>query len=60
MNGSSAYLDPPTLVLLLGGMAVALVTLVAGLNGRAPGRVTVGLTALLQAAVLAGEIAPLG
>ncbi|WP_122263474.1 hypothetical protein [Ornithinimicrobium cerasi] len=53
MNGSSAYLDPPTLVLLLGGMAVALVTLVAGLNGRAPGRVTVGLTALLQAAVLA-------
>lgn len=53
MTGSSAYLDPPTLALLLGGMAVALVALVAGLNGRPPGRLTVGLTALLQAGVLA-------
>lgn len=52
MTGSSAYLDPPTLAMLLGGTAVALVALVAGLRGRAPGRVTVGLTVLLQAAVL--------
>lgn len=53
MTGSSNYLDAPTLALLLGGMVVALVALVAGLNGRPPGRITVGLTALLQAGVLA-------
>lgn len=53
MSDSSSYLDPPTLTLLVGGMVVALVALVAGLNGRPPGRVTVGLTALLQAGVLA-------
>lgn len=53
MTDSSSYLDPPTLTLLVGGMVVALVALVAGLNGRPPGRVTVGLTALLQAGVLA-------
>lgn len=53
MTGSSSYLDAPTLALLLGGMVVALVALVAGLNGRPPGRITVGLTALLQAGVLA-------
>lgn len=52
MTGSSAYLDPPTLAMLLAGMVVALVALVAGLAGRAPGRVTVGLTVLLQAGVL--------
>lgn len=49
----SAYLDPPTLALLLGGLAIALLCLVAGLNGRPPGRVTLGLTWLLQAAVVA-------
>lgn len=53
MTGSSAYLDPPTLTILLGGMAIALVALVAGLNGRPPGRVTIGLTLLLQVGVLA-------
>ena len=50
---SSAYLDLPTLVLLVGGMVIAVVALVAGLNGRAPGRVTIGLTLLLQAGVVA-------
>lgn len=50
---SSAYLDLPTLVLLVGGMVIAVVALVAGLNGRPPGRVTIGLTLLLQAGVVA-------
>ena len=57
---SSAYLDPPTLVLLLGGMAIALLCLVAGLNGRPPGRVTVGVTMLLQAGVVAYVASYLG
>ncbi|WP_298750560.1 hypothetical protein [uncultured Serinicoccus sp.] len=52
-TGSSAYLDPPTLAVLVGGLAIALVCLLAGLNGRSPGRVTVGLTLLLQAGVVA-------
>ncbi|GGK65054.1 hypothetical protein [Ornithinimicrobium pekingense] len=52
-GGSSAYLDAPTLALLVGGLGLALVCLVSGLNGRAPGRLTVGLTALLQLGVLA-------
>lgn len=51
-GGSSAYLDAPTLTLLVGGLVVALLCLVSGLNGRAPGRVTVGLTAVLQVGVL--------
>lgn len=51
-GGSSAYLDAPTLTLLVGGLAVALLCLVSGLNGRAPGRLTVGSTALLQLGVL--------
>ncbi|MFK5634609.1 MULTISPECIES: hypothetical protein [unclassified Ornithinimicrobium] len=52
-DGSSAYLDPPTTALLVAGMVIALLCLVSGLNGRAPGRVTVGLMVLLQAGVLA-------
>lgn len=53
MTGSSTtYLDPPTLTVLLGGMVIALVCLVSGLNGRAPGRLTVGLTWALQLGVL--------
>lgn len=53
MNGGTTdYLDPLTLTLLVGGMLIALVALVAGLNGRAPGRVTVALMVLLQAGVL--------
>ncbi|MFX0538241.1 hypothetical protein ACQBAT_11125 [Ornithinimicrobium sp. Y1847] len=50
---SSTYLDPPTTALLVGGLLVAVVTLIAGLNGRRPGKVTIGLTLLLQAAVIA-------
>ncbi|WP_130013041.1 hypothetical protein [Serinicoccus sediminis] len=50
---SSAYLDVPTLAVLVGGMVVAVACLLAGLNGRAPGKVTVGLTLLLQAGVVA-------
>jgi cytochrome bd-type quinol oxidase subunit 2 len=50
---SSAYLDAPTLAILVGGLAVALLCLVRGLNGRAPGRVEVALTALLQLGVVA-------
>lgn len=45
---ASAYLDPPTLSVLIGGLAIALVCLVAGLNGRPPGRITIGLTWVLQ------------
>ncbi|HSP61244.1 MAG TPA: hypothetical protein VLO09_09295 [Ornithinimicrobium sp.] len=52
-GGSSSYLDTPTLAILVGGLVVALVCLVAGLNGRAPGPVTVGVTALLQVGALA-------
>lgn len=51
-GGSSAYLDPPTTALLVGGLVVALVCLVSGLNGRAPGRLTIGLTGALQLGVL--------
>jgi hypothetical protein len=51
-GGSSAYLDPPTTTLLVGGLVVALVCLVSGLNGHAPGRLTIGLTAALQLGVL--------
>ncbi len=54
MTGSStAYLDPPTLAMLLGGLAVAFVGLISGLNGRPPGRLTIGLTWVVQAGVLA-------
>ncbi|KUG59342.1 hypothetical protein AVL62_06605 [Serinicoccus chungangensis] len=52
-TGSSAYLDPPTLAVLVGGLVIAVVCLLAGLNGRSPGRVTVGLTLALQAGVVA-------
>ncbi|MFB9731166.1 MULTISPECIES: hypothetical protein [Ornithinimicrobium] len=52
-QGSASYLDAPTLAVLVAGLLVALVCLVAGLNGRAPGPVTVGATVLLQVGVLA-------
>lgn len=52
-TGANDYLDPATMALLVAGMVTALVALVAGLNGRAPGRITVGLMALLQAGALA-------
>lgn len=51
-GGSSAYLDAPTLALLLGGLAIALVCLLSGLGGRPPGRVTLGLTWVLQLGVV--------
>lgn len=50
--GSSSYLDGPTIAILAGSMLIALVTLIAGLNGRPPGRVTLGLTWLLQLGVV--------
>ena len=50
------YLDPATLALLVGGMVIALVALIAGLNGRPPGRITVGLMVLLEAGVLAYSV----
>lgn len=50
---SSAYLDGPTIALLVGGMVVAGICAISGLNGRPPGRLTLGLTWLMQAAVTA-------
>lgn len=49
---STAYLDGPTLALLVGGLLIALVCLISGLNGRPPGRVTLALTWALQLAVV--------
>lgn len=52
-TSSSAYLDGPTIALLVGGLVVAGICAISGINGRAPGRLTVGLTWLMQAAVTA-------
>lgn len=52
-DGSSTYLDLPTLAILVAGLVVALVCLVAGVDGRKPGRLTVGATILLQVGALA-------
>lgn len=52
-SSSSAYLDGPTIALLAGGLVVAGICLISGLNGRAPGRWTIGLTWLLQVGVVA-------
>lgn len=51
-DASSSYLDAPTLVLLVGGLAVAFLCLVRGLNGRAPGGAAVRLVWALQVAVV--------
>lgn len=51
-GASSSYLDAPTLVILVGGLVVALVCLINGLNGRAPGRLTLTLTWVLQVGVV--------
>lgn len=51
-TSSSAYLDAPTIALLVGGMLVAGTALISGLNGRSPGRLTLGLTWLLQLGVV--------
>lgn len=52
-SSSSAYLDGPTIALLVGGMVIAGVCAISGLNGRPPGRLTIGLTWLLQVATVA-------
>lgn len=49
--GATSYLDGWTLALLATGLLAAGAGTLAGLHGRAPGRVTLGLTALLQAVV---------
>lgn len=51
-TSSSAYLDVPTTAMLAGGLVVAAVCLISGLNGRAPGRLTLGATWLLQLAAV--------
>lgn len=51
-GGSSAYLDLPTLLLLAGGMVVALICLVRGLGGHPPGRLTTGLMLAVQLGVV--------
>lgn len=52
-GGSSAYLDPPTVAILVGGLALAMLCLVSGLNGRPPTRLTLTLTLVLEAGVVA-------
>ncbi|WP_131105375.1 hypothetical protein [Ornithinimicrobium sufpigmenti] len=52
-SSSSAYLDGPTIALLVGGLVVAGVCAISAINGRPPGRLTLGLTWLMQAAVTA-------
>ncbi len=46
------YLDPWTTLCLTLGLLVAAVCVIAGLRGHAPGRVTMGATLLLQAALI--------
>jgi hypothetical protein len=52
-SSSSAYLDGPTIALLVGGLVVAGTCAISGINGRPPGRLTLGLTWLLQVATVA-------
>lgn len=52
-TGSSAYLDGWTVTLLVTGLICAGVCAVSGLRGHGPGRITLGLTALLQGVVTA-------
>lgn len=56
-EGGGSYLDPWTVALLVVGLVVAGVCAVAGLRGRAPGRVTVGGTLLVQLTVAAVVLA---
>lgn len=49
----TTYLDGATVAMLVGGMIIALIQLIAGLNGHAPGRKLLALTWLLQAGVVA-------
>ncbi|WP_256840945.1 hypothetical protein [Ornithinimicrobium cryptoxanthini] len=50
-GGSSTYLDGWTIALLVTGLVAAGVCAVAGLRGHGPGRITLGITAVLQAVV---------
>lgn len=49
----TSYLDGWTTALLLTGLLATAVCVVSGLNGHGPGRVTLGVTALLQVVVAA-------
>ncbi|NLG23426.1 MAG: hypothetical protein GX555_18580 [Actinomycetales bacterium] len=48
---TTSYLDGWTVTLLLTGFLAMVVCAVSGLNGHGPGRVTLGVTALLQLVV---------
>lgn len=50
-TGSTNYLDRWTIALLVTGLIAATVCGVAGLRGHGPGRITLGMTAVLQAVV---------
>lgn len=50
--GTTSYLDGWTLALLLTGFLAMGVCVVSGLRGHGPGRLTLGVTALLQVVVV--------
>lgn len=49
--GTTSYLDGWTTALLVTGLVAAVVCSVAGLRGHGPGRLTLGVTAVLQLVV---------
>lgn len=49
---STNYLDGWTIALLLVGFAAMVICVIAGLRGKGPGRLTLGVTMLLQAVVV--------
>src|SRR5699024_28227 len=51
VTSGSSYLDGWTITLLVTGLIAAGVCGVAGLRGHGPGRITLGVTAVLQAVV---------
>lgn len=51
VTSGSSYLDGWTITLLVVGLVAAGVCGVAGLRGHGPGRITLGVTAVLQAVV---------
>lgn len=48
---ATSYLDGWTAALLVAGFASVLICVIAGLRGQGPGRLTLGMTLLLQAVV---------
>lgn len=50
-SGSNDYLDGWTIALLVTGLVAAGVCVVAGLRGHSPGRITLGITGVLQVVV---------